>query len=45
MGEVRVAGVFALTILAFLIVFNYLIRGFAANHADSAWAQGLATVI
>lgn len=45
MGEVRVAGVFVLTIAATVIVINYLVRGFTARHADSPWAQGLATVV
>lgn len=44
MGEVRVAGVFVLTVISIVIVFNFLSRGFLANHADAAWAQGLANV-
>lgn len=29
-------------ILAWMIVWNFLIKGITARHANSAWAQGLA---
>lgn len=29
-------------ILAWTIIWNFLIKGVTARHADSAWAQGLA---
>jgi hypothetical protein len=29
-------------ILAWVIVWNFLIKGVTARHANSAWAQGLA---
>lgn len=31
-------------ILAWTILWNFLLKGVAAHHADAAWAQGLASV-
>lgn len=31
-------------ILAWVIVWNFLLKGVTARHADSAWAQGLSAV-
>jgi hypothetical protein len=34
-----------LVIVATVIVANFALRTFAAHHADSAWARGIAYVI
>lgn len=31
-------------ILAWTIIWNFLIKGVTAHHADSPWAQGLAAI-
>lgn len=43
--KIRAAGLFLGAILSAMIIINFCVRGFAAHHADSAWAQGLANVI
>jgi hypothetical protein len=37
-GFVELGGI----VLAWIIFWNFLIRGFTANHSNSTWAQGLA---
>jgi hypothetical protein len=42
--HVHIAGLFLLSVLAAEIFWHFLIRGVAANHADSPAAQALANL-
>lgn len=43
--HVHIAGLFLLSVLAAEIFWHFLIRGVAANHADSPAAQALANLV
>jgi len=43
-GHVHSACLSGLIILAWMIVWHFLIRGVSGNHANSGWAQGLANL-
>lgn len=42
--HVHIAGLFLLSVLAAEIFWHFLIRGVAANHADSPAAQAIANL-
>lgn len=42
--HVHIAGLFLLSVLAATIFWNFLIRGFTANHANSPAAQALSNL-
>lgn len=41
MGFIELGGI----VLAWMVFWNYLIKGFTANHSDSTAAQGLAAIL
>jgi hypothetical protein len=43
-NHVHIAGLFLLSVLAANIFWNFLIRGWSANHADSPAVQALANL-
>jgi len=40
-GFIELGGI----VLAWMIFWNYLTKGFAANHSNATWAQGLAAIL
>jgi hypothetical protein len=44
-NHIHIAGFFLLSVLAANIFWNFLIRGVAAHHADSAPAQAIASLV
>lgn len=43
-GHVHAAGLTGLIILAWMIIWHFLIRGVTAHHTDSPIAQGFANL-
>ena len=41
MGFIELGGI----VLAWMVFWNYLIKGFTANHSDNVAAQGLAAIL
>lgn len=40
----KVALLFMMSVIAVMIIWNGVVRGFLTHHADKAWAQGLSAV-